>query len=129
MKYSEKLKDPRWQKKRLEIFERDKWTCQICGDIDKTLHVHHIKYIYGKNPWDVPDYYLLTLCEECHEEEPSRWDEAADSIIKVFKNYSFTSLDLLIFLEDSSTILYKYGKNQSMSGLREMGKIARRDTA
>ena len=26
MSYSDKLKDPRWQRKRLEIFERDNWT-------------------------------------------------------------------------------------------------------
>lgn len=30
--YKEKLKDPRWQKKRLQIFERDDWCCQKCGD-------------------------------------------------------------------------------------------------
>ena len=32
MGYSEKLKDPRWQKKRLEILERDNFRCQYCGD-------------------------------------------------------------------------------------------------
>jgi hypothetical protein len=26
--YSKKLKHPRWQKKRLEILDRDKFTCQ-----------------------------------------------------------------------------------------------------
>ncbi len=67
--YSEKLKDPRWQKKRLEILERDEWTCQICQDSTSTLVVHHRKYLPNKDPWDYPDDLLVTLCENCHEVE------------------------------------------------------------
>jgi len=43
-KYFEKFKDPRWQKKRLEIMERDQWTCQDCGSTDRSLNVHHMRY-------------------------------------------------------------------------------------
>jgi len=64
--YSGKLKDPRWQKRRLKTFERDNWCCQLCGDDKTTLNIHHKKY--GKEPWDVPDSYLITLCEHCHLE-------------------------------------------------------------
>lgn len=56
--YSERLKDPRWQKKRLEIFERDKWQCQFCEDKDSTLVVHHKDYVKGKEPWDYPNSEL-----------------------------------------------------------------------
>lgn len=42
--YSEKLKDPRWQKKRLEILNRDEFACRFCGDNKSTLNVHHISY-------------------------------------------------------------------------------------
>lgn len=66
--YSELLKDPRWQRKRLLVFERDNWTCQSCLDTNSTLHVHHTKYI-GEFPWDCPDDYLITLCEKCHMDE------------------------------------------------------------
>jgi hypothetical protein len=66
--YSELLKDPRWQKKRLLIFERDGWMCQICLDENSTLNVHHNKYI-GDKPWETPDEYLLTVCEQCHKKE------------------------------------------------------------
>lgn len=52
--YSEKLKDPRWQKKRLEIMARDFFTCQMCQCKDNTLHVHHRHYIGGREPWDYP---------------------------------------------------------------------------
>ncbi len=65
-KYYEKLKDPRWQKKRLEVFKRDGFKCLDCGSEKKTLHVHHCHYI-GQNPWDTPIGLLMTLCEDCHE--------------------------------------------------------------
>lgn len=71
MKYSEKLKDPRWQKKRLEIFNRDEWYCRLCQDNEQTLHVHHLFYQKGKEPWEYENEYLITLCSNCHEEETS----------------------------------------------------------
>ena len=64
--YSELLKDPRWQKKRLEILQRDNFKCMSCGETKDTLHVHHIRYEYGNNPWDATDKDLITLCEACH---------------------------------------------------------------
>ncbi len=68
--YLELLKDPRWQRKRLEILERDSWTCQVCKSKDMTLHVHHCWYEDGVEPWDYPDGCFVTLCEVCHEREP-----------------------------------------------------------
>jgi len=70
MSYNEALKDPRWQKKRLEILERDGWACKICDSKDKTLHVHHKYYTEEtrKEPWDITDKALVTLCYDCHEQ-------------------------------------------------------------
>lgn len=65
--YWEKLKDPRWQKKRLEVLERDKFTCITCGDTESTLHVHHGYYEKGLEPWEYELNTLWTLCEECHK--------------------------------------------------------------
>lgn len=62
--YSEKLKDPRWQKKRLKVLERDEFRCKMCGGDKETLHVHHLKY--GGDPWDIELGLLTTLCETCH---------------------------------------------------------------
>jgi 5-methylcytosine-specific restriction endonuclease McrA len=67
MTYSDDLKHPKWQKKRLKIFERDKWTCQMCQSKTKTLSIHHKKYIKGKKPWEYPNKFLVTLCQPCHE--------------------------------------------------------------
>lgn len=66
--YSDKLKDPRWQKKRLEILQRDGFTCLACHSQSKTLHVHHCYYVGRRDPWDYPDASLLTFCEKCHGE-------------------------------------------------------------
>ena len=64
--YSEKLKDPRWQKLRLQVMERDQFECQLCDAVDKTLHVHHL--VYSRNPWESPMENLVTVCEDCHTE-------------------------------------------------------------
>jgi|JI10StandDraft_1071094.scaffolds.fasta_scaffold1621245_1 hypothetical protein len=66
MTYSEKLKDPRWQKKRLEILNRDNWKCRKCESSENTLHVHHL--MYAKEPWLVDNTDLITLCKNCHSE-------------------------------------------------------------
>lgn len=66
MDYGELLKDPRWQRKRLEAMQADKFTCQICFRSDKPLNVHHKKYISGAMPWEYDTSYLITLCEDCH---------------------------------------------------------------
>lgn len=65
--YSEKLKDPRWQKLRLEVFERDEFACTRCGDKESTLNVHHWSYAKSGNPWDSDIGELDTVCEECHK--------------------------------------------------------------
>lgn len=65
--YSQKLRDPRWQKMRLEVMQRDNFTCQECGDKDKTLNVHHLYYSESGDPWDISPHALRTLCESCHE--------------------------------------------------------------
>lgn len=72
MSYYLKLKDPRWQKKRLEILQRDEFCCNYCGDEESELHVHHHYYVYGKEIWDYEDDALSTLCSKCHNLETER---------------------------------------------------------
>ena len=69
MKYKDKLKHPKWQRKRLETFQRDEWSCQNCGETELTLHVHHKHYERGKNPWEYNIDDLVTLCDRCHIEK------------------------------------------------------------
>jgi len=65
--YAELLKSPQWQRKRLEIMQRDNWQCVICLDGNSTLNVHHKEYLRGHKPWEYGDHALMTLCEACHE--------------------------------------------------------------
>lgn len=67
--YSEKLKDPRWQRKRLEIMERDEFKCSQCESDTETLTVHHTYYVTGRSPWMYPNWSLTTLCSSCHQEQ------------------------------------------------------------
>jgi hypothetical protein len=64
--YWQKLQDPRWQKKRLEIMERAGFACEACGDKESTLHVHHGYYEKDLEPCDYRDDTLWCLCECCH---------------------------------------------------------------
>ena len=70
MTYSQKLKDPRWQKRRLHILELRGWKCERCSDDKTTLHVHHKKY--RGQPWEALDHDLEVLCEPCHSGKHSK---------------------------------------------------------
>ena len=67
MTYSEKLKDPRWQRRRLEVLEAAQWKCERCDAGNKTLHVHHNFYRSKTEPWEYPHHAFAALCEECHQ--------------------------------------------------------------
>lgn len=69
--YAEKLRDPRWQRKRLEILQRSNFSCEACSATDRTLNVHHRIYRRGADPWAYADHELASLCEDCHQQEHS----------------------------------------------------------
>lgn len=80
MTYAEKLKDQRWQKKRLELLEASGWRCQSEGCRNPkekpTLHVHHRLYQRGVEPWGYENWVYQVLCDECHSVEQSLMDRA-----------------------------------------------------
>ena len=100
MTYRDKLKDPRWQNKRLEILERDHFRCKWCHDDKKTLHVHHLAYVKDYEPWDYPENYLITLCEWCHEYESIGR--------KPYGNELLDTLSLMGFKPDEIKMLNSY---------------------
>jgi hypothetical protein len=77
--YAELLKDPRWQKRRLEVMQRDNFKCKWCLDEKSTLHVHHLKYKNGLKPWEYPDSTLVCICEGCHQE----WTDSLEQILEL----------------------------------------------
>ena len=86
--FSAQYKDPRWQKKRLEVLEYDKFTCQRCGATDKELHVHHSQYTKGAKVWDYPVCALITLCSDCHSDIHKMKDEISN-VWEFFNNYRY----------------------------------------
>ena len=66
--YSQLLKRPEWQKKRLEMLELSNYACYNCGETTLTLHVHHTIYRKDTMPWDYSNNEYLVLCEHCHED-------------------------------------------------------------
>lgn len=87
--YAAKLRDPRWQRRRLEVLNRDDWTCRKCFGSEDTLHVHHRRYITGREPWDYPDELLVTLCEMCHATEKEEMEDGIQSLIEQAKHWLF----------------------------------------
>lgn len=83
--YSEKLKDPRWQRRRLEVFNRDNFTCVSCNRTDLSLHVHHIKYLPGLDPWEYDHSLMVTYCELCHNTEHLIGDQIDECLIEVIR--------------------------------------------
>lgn len=80
--YSEKLKDPRWQRKRLEIMSAADFRCEDCKRSDSTLDIHHCAYIKGKEPWEYDVTLLMCLCSGCHITRQSREDAIKVNLAK-----------------------------------------------
>ena len=111
--YSEKLKDPRWQKKRLEILSRDNFTCLLCDDTETELHINHLQYT--GEPWDAPNEFLETLCKHCHKLKHYISEEATkhgkdEKILKVIK----TGSHLFYLSGDGSVCIVLKWKDDSL---------------
>jgi hypothetical protein len=92
--YYEKLKDPRWQRKRLEVMNRDDFTCLSCGSKDKTLNVHHKTYRKGAEPWDYDNDNFATYCEDCHKEIHNFMDDIKMAITSSYEAMILSCLSL-----------------------------------
>jgi hypothetical protein len=87
--YSEKLRDPRWQKRRLEILSAVDFTCRRCNATEKELHVHHLIYRKGANPWEYADQEFAVLCADCHaivEKAAERFGEEMARVCALLTN-------------------------------------------
>ena len=63
----EQYEHPHWQKKRLEIFNRDNWHCRCCDETNVALHVHHLYYNRDCHIWEIDNEGLVTVCVKCHK--------------------------------------------------------------
>ena len=64
---------------RERVYERDNWTCQVCGQYGGKLNAHHIKS-YAKYPklrLDVDNG--ITLCVNCHRNEHKKRKKVSEN--------------------------------------------------
>ena len=97
--YSELLRDPRWQKMRLKVMERDGFKCRTCGNEKGTLNVHHKVYKSGKKPWEYESRKLVTVCESCHAHLEEMKERVMDFLCSVSPEVSssvFNAIDFAI---------------------------------
>jgi hypothetical protein len=96
--YSERLRHPKWQRRRLEILQRDNFTCQLCGDTETILNIHHKEYHKGKI-WEYKDDELITYCELCHlVTEHFKSYNTVCNILKIDKSPENKALHRIIIL-------------------------------
>jgi len=65
MGYKEDMNSGIWQRKRLDIMNRDHFQCRVCGK-ENNLTVHHLYYLPNTRIFDYDDEALVTLCKPCH---------------------------------------------------------------
>jgi hypothetical protein len=113
--YSELLKHPDWQRKRLEILQRDDFTCQICHDKETTLHVHHKKYKANRKPWEYENDDLTTVCKYCHATLEVTKDK--------YHQYKINKIEALLFNiiseENASLRVYKITQSTNVNIIPE----------
>ncbi|KKQ74820.1 MAG: hypothetical protein US97_C0056G0002 [Microgenomates group bacterium GW2011_GWF1_38_5] len=92
--YKEQYQHPQWQKKRLEILQRDNFTCRSCDSQEKQLSVHHQYYLEDKMIWEYPNNCYLSLCEDCHEEANNLRKTTPHNLFVLFCDLGFTVWEL-----------------------------------
>lgn len=85
--FANMYKSPLWQKKRLEILERDDYQCQGCGDKESQLQVHHGYYEKGLKLWEYDNDTLWTYCEPCHKQAHDLKGEIYKKIARIELNF------------------------------------------
>lgn len=105
LSYAQKLLDPRWQKRRIEILNRDEYSCVYCGDNKNQLQVHHETY-YG-DPWEINPDNLKTLCCHCHSMVSTFQFHL---VKKVFKNQSGEFTFFCVRHQDKAVSFITYHK-------------------
>lgn len=116
LSYAEMLKGPRWQKKRLEVMQRDGFRCQHCLSEDKPLQVHHLVYDKDKKPWEYENNQLITLCEDCHQDETEDYRmvyPCFQDLLFQFKSSGLSAAVLCSMINYVTETLYSYNTNNN----------------
>ena len=80
--YPGKLSSAEWEYKSLEIFNRDKFSCRLCGDTKVILYAYTIDKHSQDIGWQSNADNFITYCQHCC------------SIVGFFKEYSATPINI-----------------------------------
>jgi len=93
--YQSLINRKEWQDRSHSIKTRDNLTCQAfnCSTPNSILQVHHLDYFNHKMPWEYPDDMLITLCEQCHKKEITRY-KFEEGLFTALKMKGFLACDI-----------------------------------
>jgi len=95
--YLEQIRDPRWQRKRLEILNAANFKCENCGSVNNELNVHHSAYLKGQPAWEHPVELLHCLCRPCHKERQQIEDSLKIEMMKRLRQVPTQRLKEVVF--------------------------------
>ncbi len=101
--YADKLRSPKWQKKRLEVFDLRGFKCEECGDEENQLAVHHRFYIKGREPWEYDNDVYQVLCHNCHKNKHPdiKLDEIEIQLIQLIREkQGIDAIDIVSLVQD-----------------------------
>jgi len=67
MTYLAQLRHPKWQRKRLEVLQRDGWIVRAAQKGDYAVYADGSKAPIVTGAWEYSGDDLTSLCEDCHE--------------------------------------------------------------
>lgn len=119
--YSDKLKSPKWQKKRLEILNLIGFKCELCGCEEKELHVHHRFYLKGREVWQYDNDVFQVLCFDCHEKEHKK----EPNIIEVIPEKHKELIQEISYLknEDIQNLMFFLQNTESKEEMPELLRL------
>jgi hypothetical protein len=97
MKYSEKLKDPRWISFSRDVKEHYNNKCSGCG-CNENLHAHHRVYDFSRDIWEYDMLEMDCLCSTCHTIYHRNKDYLTSILMnsKLAYDYEFSVIILIV---------------------------------
>lgn len=89
---AKKLEGNAWKMRRLEILERDNYTCQYCGYRSEKYQIAH--HIDG-NPENNEDENLTTICQMCNLIEHAGQGCVVQGVVDLYKKSKFPQNDII----------------------------------
>ena len=89
--YLQKTAEREWNKIRRQVYKRDNYQCQVCGQNNITLYCHHII------PWRITQSdnlnNLITVCGSCHRKMEKFWDTLMTIALIKIKKVNYGSIN------------------------------------